>query len=295
MRRYLAAAMTRRWLSTEIDEQHWRMDDVRLIARLEQVSAENAVAFALALSSVDRSWGTETLAVAGGQLVLDGPGLYVNRAIAVGIGAPLRAADIGLIIDRSAAIGVPAAVEVTPATHHDSISELKEHGFAHDSSSDVTALVRPLDELPDRFRGGDGIEVVSVGERSLAEWQDVSALGWGHVTESARRAADAFAAAAQVVDGDGMVIAVDASDGRPLGCASVTLCDEVATLGGMSTIPAERGRGVQAALILHRLGRAKSAGCTMATSTAVVGGASERNVQRFGFRPTHVKQTWVRR
>ena len=190
---------------------------------------------------------------------------------------------------------MPAAVEVTPATHPDSISELNEHGFVHDPSSDVTALVRPLDELPDRFRGGDGIEVVSVGERSLAEWQDVSALGWGHVTESARRAADAFAAAAHVVDGDGMVIAVDASDGRPLGCASVTLCDEVATLGGMSTIPAERGRGVQAALILHRLGRAKAAGCTIATSTTVVGGASERNVQRFGFRPTHVKQTWVRR
>jgi GNAT superfamily N-acetyltransferase len=294
MRRYLAAAMTRRWLSIEIGEQHWRMDDVGLIARLEQVSAENAVAFALALSSIDRGWGTETLALAGGQLVLNGPGLYVNRAIAVGIGAPLRAADIGLIIDRSAAVGVPAAVEVTPATHHDSISELKEHGFVHDSSSDVTALVRPLDELPDEL-GRDGIEVVSVGERSLAEWQDVSALGWGHVTEAARRAADAFAAAALVVDGDGMVIAVDASDGRPLGCASLTLCDEVATLGGMSTIPAERGRGVQAALILHRLGRAKSAGCTMATSTAVVGGASERNVQRFGFRPTHVKQTWVRR
>ena len=74
----------------------------------------------------------------------------------------------------------------------------------------------------------------------------------------------------------------------------MTICDEVATLGGMSTIPAERGRGVQAALILHRLGLARAAGCTIATSTTVVGGASERNVQRFGFRPTHVKQTWVR-
>jgi GNAT superfamily N-acetyltransferase len=271
------------------------MDDDRLIARLEQVSAENAVAFAVALSAIDRSWGTETLAVAGGQLVLCGAGLYVNRAIAVGIGAPLRAADIGLIVERSAAVGVPASVEVTPATHPDSIAELEEYGFVHDASSDVTALVRPLDELPDRSRGGDGIDVVSVGERALAEWQDVSALGWGHVTESGRRAADAFAAAAHVVDGDGMVIAVDASDGRSLGCASMTVREEIATLGGMSTIPAERGRGVQAALILHRLGRAKAAGCTIATSTTVVGGASERNVQRFGFRPLHVKQTWVRR
>jgi hypothetical protein len=52
---------------------------------------------------------------------------------------------------------------------------------------------------------------------------------------------------------------------------------------------------VQGALILHRFGLAKAAGCTIATSTTVVGGASERNVQRFGFRPLHVKQTWVRR
>ena len=74
----------------------------------------------------------------------------------------------------------------------------------------------------------------------------------------------------------------------------MTIFEDVATLGGMSTIPAERGRGVQAALILHRLGLAKQAGCTIATSTTVVGGASERNVQRFGFEPNHVKQTWVR-
>ena len=100
------------------------MDDVNLIARLEQVDAEHSVAFALALSAIDPSWGTETLAVAGGQLVLCGPGLYVNRAIAAGIDAPLRDADIGLIVDRSAAVGVPAAVEVTPATHADSLAQL---------------------------------------------------------------------------------------------------------------------------------------------------------------------------
>jgi GNAT superfamily N-acetyltransferase len=270
------------------------MDDAQLIARLERVAAENAVAFALALSAADRSWGTETLAVAGGQLVLCGPGLYVNRALAVGIDEPLRSADIGLIVDRSAAVGVPAAVEVTPASHPDSPWQLREDGFVHDATDDVTALVRPLDELPDTL-SPDGIDVVPVGEHPLAEWQEVSALGWGHTTDARRRAADAFAVAAHVVDGDGMVIALDASDGRPLGCASMTLCDEVATLGGMSTIPAERGRGVQAALILHRLRRAKAAGCTIATSTTVVGGPSERNVQRFGFRPLHVKQTWVRR
>jgi GNAT superfamily N-acetyltransferase len=269
------------------------MDDADLIARLEHVEAENAVAFALVLSAIDRSWGTETLAVAGGQLVLCGPGLYVNRAIAAGIETPLRDADIGLIVDRSAAVGVPPAVEVTPVTHEESITQLQAHGFEPDATRDVTVLARSLDHMPDDLTR-EGIEVVSVADRSLAEWQETSALGWGHTTESARHAADVFAAAAAKVDGDGMLIAIDASDGRPLGVASMTILGDVATLGGMSTIPTERGRGVQAALILHRLGRAKAAGCTIATSATAVGGDSERNVRRFGFRGIHVRQQWVR-
>jgi GNAT superfamily N-acetyltransferase len=266
-------------------------DMSRLIARLEHVEAFNALAFALVLRGLDRSWGTESLAVAGGQLVLTGPGLYVNRAIAVGIEEPLRPADVALVIDRSVAVGVPPAVVVSPATHPDSLAVLEQHGFSHDQSLDVTVHVQRLDDVLDPS-GPAGIDVVPVSERSLEEWQAVSSLGWGHATQAAQRAADVFARAAQVVDGDGMVLALDASDHRPLGCASLTIHEEVATLGGMSTIPAERGRGVQGALIRHRLRVARDAGCSIATTSTVVGGASERNVQRYGFRATYVRRQY---
>ena len=46
----------------------------------------------------------------------------------------------------------------------------------------------------------DGIAVVPVAERSLSEWQDTSALGWGQATAAARRPADAFATAAAAGD-----------------------------------------------------------------------------------------------
>lgn len=129
-------------------------------------------------------------------------------------------------------------------------------------------------------------------EADLALWQEVSALGWGHATAEARRAADAFAVAAYEIDGAGMVVAFDADDGRPLGCASLTVRDGLATLGGMSTVPAERGRGVQAALVHHRLGAAAERGCRTAASRAVVGGASARNLARHGCRPQFVIETW---
>jgi GNAT superfamily N-acetyltransferase len=91
-----------------------------------------------------------------------------------------------------------------------------------------------------------------------------------------------------------MVIAYDRNDGRPLGCASMTIRDRVATTGGMSTLPAERGRGVQAALIRFRLHLAAERGCAIGATTAVTGGASERNLQRHGFRPRFEITTWTR-
>jgi GNAT superfamily N-acetyltransferase len=206
----------------------------------------------------------------------------------------LGAADVGLVVDRSAAVGVPPAVVVTPATRADSLIVLAEHGFTHEPSDDVTVHALQLDGLPGTLNI-PGIEVVPVSQRSLADWQTVSSAGWGHDTEAARRAADVFARAAHVVDGDGMVLALDSGDHRPLGCASLTIHDEVATLGGMSTIPAERGRGVQGALILHRLRVARAAGCAIATTATVVGGASERNVQRYGFRPAYVRRQFRHR
>jgi GNAT superfamily N-acetyltransferase len=138
------------------------------------------------------------------------------------------------------------------------------------------------------------VVVRSISAASIADWQEVSALGWGHVTPESRRASDAFVRAAQVIDGDGMVIAHDAADGRPLGCASLTRRDGVATLGGMSTIPAERRRGVQAALVRHRIEVALDSGCDLITTSTAVGGASERNVGRLGFEPVLTITTWGR-
>ncbi|MGO0575866.1 GNAT family N-acetyltransferase [Ornithinimicrobium panacihumi] len=264
-----------------------------MASRLELVDALNAVALAGALAEQDRSWGTETLAVAGGYLVLSGRGLYVNRAIAAGITEPLEAADIELVMERSAAAGVRAEIEVTPVTHPQSLAALRSYGFGPDAGAGTSVHVYPLDRLPAQL-SHPGVRMAPVNERSLEEWQEVSAAGWGHESESARGAADAFARAAHAVDGDGMIIALDEVDGRPLGCASLTIREDVATLGGMSTLPAERGRGVQAALILHRLGVARDASCSLAMATTALGGASERNLQRFGFVTTHIKQTYWR-
>jgi GNAT superfamily N-acetyltransferase len=127
--------------------------------------------------------------------------------------------------------------------------------------------------------------VIEPATDQLSTWQEASATGWGHRTSDARRASDAFAAVAAAVDRDGFVIARDAEDGRPVGCASVSTRNGVGTLVAMTTVPSDRRRGVQAALVHHRLRHAADSGCVIATTTAEPDGASLRNLLRLGFEP----------
>lgn len=266
------------------------MDD-RLAPRLLRTWAADAGAFARVLAERDPGWGSEVHAVGGGLLVLCGAGLYVNRAIAVGLDEALTDDDLDLIVERSRSVGVSPAVEVTPLTHGGTVDRLRARGFVHAAGADVTALTRTPDG-PAIATPADVVVRPVLDEADLRRWQDTSARGWGHTDPDARRAADAFAVAAHAVDGDGMVIAHDATDGRPVGCASTTIRDGVATLGGMSTVPEERRRGVQASLLRHRLELALHRGCDVAASTAASGGASERNLRRHGFNPRFTIATW---
>ena len=92
------------------------MDAESQVGRITRTWALDAAAFAETLVEIDPSWGSEVTAVAGGLLVLCGPGMYVNRLMGAGLEAPLSEQDWNVVEARSAAVGVPAAIEITEAT-----------------------------------------------------------------------------------------------------------------------------------------------------------------------------------
>ncbi len=252
--------------------------------RALRVRAANAVSHTRSLVSREPQWGGEVHPLAGGWLVLAGPGMYINQAMAAGMDVELSSSDLDLLLARSDAVGVAPAIEVTALTLTASLRRISDRGFVHDPGADITSLTRSVTG-PTVDAPADVLVRPVDSDAGLRLWLETSALGWGHTTSDARRTSDAFAAAANAVDGEHMVIAFDAVDERPVGCASMTVRDGIAVLGGMSTIPAERRRGVQAALIGYRLAEASRQGCDLAASTASSGSASERNLQRHGFIP----------
>ncbi len=253
--------------------------------RLERVWATDAVVHARALASLDPSWGTQTFPVGDGWAVLTGAGLYVNQVLAAGIETSLQPEVIDSFEDVARVMNVAPAFEVSELTRTDVMRELNRRGYVVTGS--VSVLIH-ASGAPVPTREDVVIETIP-GDR-ISEWQELAALGWGHSEPAARKASDAFSAAASAA-GQTMLIARHFEDGRPLGCASLSMIDGVAILGGMSTLPAERGRGVQTALVAHRLAIAEESGCDIAGATALVGGDSERNLMRLGFEPTLARHT----
>jgi hypothetical protein len=67
------------------------------------------------------------------------------------------------------------------------------------------------------------------------------------------------------------------------GAASLYVRDGVALLAGSTTLSAHRRRGVQGALIAHRLHDAAARGATLAIITTAPGTQSQANVMKRGF------------
>lgn len=246
-----------------------------------QTWAADAAALVDQLRAQDPNWGSAQFPFGGGLAVLSGSGLYVNRSFAAGLEGPIHDDDWLRFEQHCRGLDVPPTVEVSPATSLAAVDQLHERGY---QPADATsALLLDLGGLDESSSSDPSIVIATVGPDRLALWQTTAADGWGHTAPSALRANNAFASAAATVADVQMLVALDRDLELPIGCASLIVRNSIATLGGMSTLPDHRRRGVQSALINHRLRTAKSLGCDLATTTAMPGQASERNLIRHGF------------
>lgn len=262
--------------------------DTVLVARIEQAWALDNVEFADSLARLDPSWGSESFPLAGGQVVLWGPGLYVNAALSCGVTVDLDVDDLARLERRSASVGVGAAIELTEVSTATTRRIVGERGYH--MVGETAALIRPIGDEDDAGESDLGVGQVE-SAADLRMWKDSAIEGWEHSTPEARRASDAYAAAAHAIERVTLYLAHDAS-GAVVGCASLSVRGDIATLGAMATPPRHRRRGVQAALIRHRLRIAAEQGAGVAVSTTGPGSASERNLIRLGFSRSHVKSRY---
>lgn len=268
--------------------------DPETVIAIEQAWAACERRTAETLASQDPGWGTKTAPIADGHAVLCGPGLYVNRLLAAGLVADLGVTDVEQLEELSSSVGVAATVECCEATRPGTVDLLERRGYVAGGKTNALVLPTGVRQLAAAREVVDHVVIEVLEFSGVARWQQAAAEGWGHTDPAHRRASDAFALAAYHSDSPGLLLARDGTDGRVVGCATLRIEGPVATLGGMSTLPGERRRGVQTAMIRHRVAMALDARCSIVSSAAEPGSRSERNLVRCGFEHSHTKVAYSR-
>ena len=81
-------------------------------------------------------------------------------------------------------------------------------------------------------------------------------------------------------------------ENEPIATGTLYIYDDVAILAGASTIPEQRKKGAQTALLAARLKHAFEKGCKVAILDAHPGSLSQRNAEKNGFQIAYTRTKW---
>lgn len=176
-------------------------------------------------------------------------------------------------------------IEIVPGHEDDKVlRELARHGYRH-SGFHVSMIARPADALaPD-----PAIDVERVGDRAaLEDFLDAYIAG--------RSLPDGEGFKRNVrpwLDQPGWSLFLGRIGGKPAAAAILFLHDGFGYLADATTDPVYRGRGLQTALLAHRLRHAAEHGAEYACSGATFLSTSHRNMVRAGMTLQFVRALWT--
>lgn len=279
------------------------MATASLAARVERAEASTARAFA----EVAKAHAPDTLIVpVGGTVaVYGGPNAPYNKLAGLGFAAVDE--DVLAAVEREFdARQAPLQVEFSALGDTRVATLLGQRGyhlvnFEHVLGLDLSREVvdRAADEYARHERAGVTVRRMAADE--LTDWIDVVTTGFAtpdvfdgppsHESYARQTLARVFEDVARI---SGLVQYVAHRDDALAGGGSLRIIDGLAQLAGAATLPAQRRRGVQSALLRARLVDAARSGCDLAIVTTQPASKSQENVHRAGFSLLYARAIMVR-
>jgi len=259
--------------------------DAALARRLERCEAKTNAAMVAARALLHPESGATSMERAGTYALFDGPRSPLTQTFCLGLFAPPTDEDLEDIEEFFTSRDTKVFHEVSPLAHPDTLVLLSRRGYRPVELTSI--LYRPVVAVE---RTTDvRTRTIEPGEEDL--WSSTSAAGWSEYPELSDFMHDLGRVTAM---SRGTHAFLAELDGRPVATGALAMHDGVAILAGASTVPAERKRGAQRALLEARLQYAFEHGCDLATMGALPGSASQRNAERQGFRIAYTRIKWGR-
>ncbi len=260
-----------------------RFADLMLARRLEAAETHRHLDYAVTRGTLRPDIGVAWEPIAGGCAVFAGAGNPFSRAIGLGLHGPMTDTDLARLEAFYAGRGLAPEVSLCPLADESLVQLLGAHGyrirmFMH---TWIREPARPATTTTNASPKSDaGLVVRPIRPDEADLW--VRTVSRGFEGEHAAASPDSIVAAYPHLAHASCWLAW--LDGQPAGAGSLAIYDGVAELFGASTRSAYRGRGVQTALMQARMDAAVAAGCDLIAVHTDPGSASQRNVERAGFR-----------
>jgi len=260
--------------------------DLTLSRRLERAEGRACVEFAAARRRLFPDSGAEWIECAGTYAVFDGIDSPVTQTFGLGLFEEFDAEDLKTIEEFFRDRKAPVMHEVSPFAGTPTMRLLCENAYQPIEISNVLcqAISKNASALPLTIN----VRVVDPDDFQL--WSDISSKGWSHEhPELAGFLKDLGNISAQRAQTFCFLADFEGQSG-----AAGALCihEGVALFGGSATIPELRRRGLQTALLQHRMRFAYERGCDVAMIVSEPGSKSHRNAERSGFRVGYTRTKW---
>jgi GNAT superfamily N-acetyltransferase len=261
--------------------------DIQLARRLELHEGYGIAHSTSMLAELHPEVGATFEQLAGAYAIFAGRDSPITRTIGLGMNGAVSASDVEQVEEFYRSRQAPAQIDLCPLADASLKTLLNERGYhLHDFAN---VWVQPLAGFDDDKAAGATPDGVSVRETVAADSDDwIRAVSGGFAEREDLLPAELEIATVFFHESETRCF-LSLVDGRPAGGGALFIHKGVAAFFSGSTLPAARGRGAQTALLQARLRAAREAGCDLALVKTAPGSASQRNVQRAGFRLAYTK------
>ncbi len=254
-----------------------------LAARLEKDLRNGNKQLVQTWQSLDSESQAVALEMDGILAVWGGPDSPINEAVGLGMSSPVDDGMVNQIEQFYASNHHPSVIRVCPLAHSSLITILQQRAYVLSSFAyrwvlDLGSWNSPFEEADERVR------VARSGEELM--WARTVSSGFSDM-ETVPEGYDLYLDRA-FFRMPGAIPVLSVVNDQPAAAGVLALNKGMAALFATSTLPSHRGHGLQTAMLDWRLRYAKENGARIATIETDPDSASQRNVERMGFRLAYV-------
>jgi hypothetical protein len=264
--------------------------DRNLSQKLERTEARANAAFVEARAQISPQTKAEWIEVAGAYAMFDGVESPLTQTFGLGVFEEITETELDKIEAFFKEHEAPVFHEVSPLAGLSLVNLLNERNYQPIELSSV--MFQPIDlenSLNLTINPDIRTRIIEKGEEEI--WARTSADGWA--SEAAELADFMFNFGQISATTKGGFPYLAELDGKMISAGMLFIYDDVALLGGASTVPEGRRQGGQTALLDARLKFAAEQGCKIAMMCAFPGSQSQRNAEKNGFRVAYTRTKWM--